>query len=1382
MNVTTTLVGQVLASRYKVLEELGSGGYATVYRVIDEETRQELALKCLHASSSRDSPRSTLFRHEYHTLAQLAHPRIVRVHDYGVCDRGAYYTMELVEGRDVREMAPLPAFEVCALLRDVASALAMLHARRLVHRDVSYRNVRCMPDGHAKLIDFGAMAAMGNPAQLIGTPPFTSPEALSCTGVDRRSDLYALGALAYWMLTEKHAYPAATFEMLRALWIAGAPPPPSKHAKETPPQLDRLVMSLLSLDPQLRPVSAAEVMDRLGAIADLPPAEDLRVAEAYLTKPVLVGRDRELSRIRPHLATGCTEHTALLIEGTEGLGKTRLLDELVMEAKLNGVATVSTAADASLGERYAVMRAIIEDVIARVPRARTAVSEQDRQLLAQEFRIFGSSSLAPAAAVPEVEFKHRLCGALMRWFHNLEDTSLLVAVDDFHLVDKDSAALIASLVADRSLNHLRLLLTALPEVPTDPPAVRVTRRSAHRIALGELDEQAASRLVVSVFGDVPRAGRVAHWIYERTQGNPLECMELAQYLVESGLIRYVEGTWMMPPSLPRTVPQGLRATRQARLETMASDQRILAEAIAIFGTAVPLDLCAPLAGLSEDETFYALDELIRLDLLRIQDGSYLLRAAALHAAIAESIPAERRAVLHERAGQLLRERGPRDIRTRILAGDHLMRGQSLLDGAEMIAAVARDPSVGRDVGEFFNAPLERALAVFEQHRRPPADTIPLRARLLDAAFMYDRSLVHHADVLLPQLQHDAGLDLLAAGSPRSGVAPRPRRAAPGDIEIDNDVAVDTDSENWLPKLLALAKQRHEACPNEQRGLPPEQALATLAAMAGVTLAASILQWDIPRIERLREITKPLSQLGSPSPLSAGPEIVALSLSGLRVGEASNHEERIAYLARLQDPQCYVGLAQARRMSITATQLHNIGMATSVLDGDTALRLADEIDSLGMQMYAGAAMQVRLMVHMYRGEAELARQCRERLDVLALQGGAGTHFELWLAPYLADPYALWGDVISLKRAAEHLARLGEREPGYAPMALIARGHYYRERGAHKAALLCFEQARARAPRDEHGSWLLALSGHADALVDAGQHQRARELIEELLGDLPYGPRFCLLIRQRMARTLALAEAHLGEVDRAKVRLEAAIGDELQLGKSPLHLGRLHEAMATVATLQKDREGFQAHVQKVGEFFTATENPILISRYDRLMEAGTSSGRRTGGTFPGRADHQSTVTDVQTVLSMLGRLEHAAARAQCGLDLLQEAVGADQAFLYLWRSHGLELAACTEGCQPPSELHGLLEQFTRDARRGDDVTRTAGQSSPAVTKTITCAQREFIPMLLTMDIDGTLEFMGAVAITLDARRPFVATRWELLANITRALYEVGDIVPARGLAGS
>jgi serine/threonine-protein kinase len=187
---------EVVAGRYELTQRLARGGMGEVYAALDRSTGKSVALKRLRPAALAQRGVVVHFMREYYALSQLRHPRIIEVYDYGVEHDAPYYTMELLDGQDLRDLSPLPYKEACFYLRDVASSLALLHARRLLHRDVSPRNVRRTSDGHCKLIDFGAMIAFGIPPNVTGTAPCIAPEALQGASLDQRTDLYSLGALA----------------------------------------------------------------------------------------------------------------------------------------------------------------------------------------------------------------------------------------------------------------------------------------------------------------------------------------------------------------------------------------------------------------------------------------------------------------------------------------------------------------------------------------------------------------------------------------------------------------------------------------------------------------------------------------------------------------------------------------------------------------------------------------------------------------------------------------------------------------------------------------------------------------------------------------------------------------------------------------------------------------------------------------------------------------------------------------------------------------------------------------------------------------------------------------------------------------------------------
>jgi serine/threonine protein kinase len=194
-----------IAGRYRIEAELGRGGMGAVYRAHDEGCDRVVALKLLtHA----DARLAALFEREYETLAKLDHPRVIAVYDFGHTDDGQrYYTMELLGGKDLWALAPISWRDTCRYGRDVCTTLALLHNQRLIHRDVNPPNVRLDEQGHAKLLDFGALSPFGQATELVGTPLCIAPEALRGESLDGRTDLFSLGVVMYWALTRERPYP-----------------------------------------------------------------------------------------------------------------------------------------------------------------------------------------------------------------------------------------------------------------------------------------------------------------------------------------------------------------------------------------------------------------------------------------------------------------------------------------------------------------------------------------------------------------------------------------------------------------------------------------------------------------------------------------------------------------------------------------------------------------------------------------------------------------------------------------------------------------------------------------------------------------------------------------------------------------------------------------------------------------------------------------------------------------------------------------------------------------------------------------------------------------------------------------------------------------------
>ena len=369
--------------RYRIERMLGKGGMGSVYAARDGATGERVALKCMHPDASARALQ--LFKREYQTLHGLRHPSIVQVYDYGLEEGAPFYTMELLDGCDLSEVAPLPWRAVCSHLRQIASLLGLLHARRLLHRDISPRNIWVLPDGRLKLIDFGALTPFGPPSEVIGTPPFIAPEWLStqptAVVVDQRADLFSLGALGYWLVTGFHAYPAKTVRDLARAWEQEPAAPSSVTSAELPAELDVLLLSLLRLERDARPPTTEVLIGRIDAIAG-PVAEPAdHAVRGYVRSNAFVGRASELRSFEQQLKNP-RQGAAFLIESPAGLGRTRLLDELSVLARLSGASAVSVRGQAR--ERaHGVMNDLALGLLARLPEEAVRAAQPYARVLAQ---------------------------------------------------------------------------------------------------------------------------------------------------------------------------------------------------------------------------------------------------------------------------------------------------------------------------------------------------------------------------------------------------------------------------------------------------------------------------------------------------------------------------------------------------------------------------------------------------------------------------------------------------------------------------------------------------------------------------------------------------------------------------------------------------------------------------------------------------------------------------------------------------------------------------------------------------------------------------------------------------------------------------------------
>lgn len=267
---------------YRVVDLVGGGGMGTVYRAVDDTTRQVVAIKVLSqvVPPPQAAHLAQRLQNEARVLATLDHPSIARLH--GVLEANGWpcLVMEYVDGLTLAERlerwGPLPPAEATALFRGVVEAIAYVHAQHVLHRDIKANNIKVDSRGHVKLLDFGIAkspetASLTVAHSLVGTPQYLSPEQIRGRVADERSDIWSLGVLFYEMLTARMPFAGNTaMELDEAVCRGGYRAAGELNPRVTPAQ-EAVIARCLKKTPSLRYGSAADLLQALDRIPERPP-------------------------------------------------------------------------------------------------------------------------------------------------------------------------------------------------------------------------------------------------------------------------------------------------------------------------------------------------------------------------------------------------------------------------------------------------------------------------------------------------------------------------------------------------------------------------------------------------------------------------------------------------------------------------------------------------------------------------------------------------------------------------------------------------------------------------------------------------------------------------------------------------------------------------------------------------------------------------------------------------------------------------------------------------------------------------------------------------------------------------------------------------------
>jgi hypothetical protein len=1346
---------------YHVLGQLGRGGMAVVYRVRDSARNVELALKQLTipASSPQFAEVSSLFEREYYTLAELSHPSVIEVYDFGLDEAGPYYTMELLDGGDLTELAPLPYELACALMVQVCSSLSLLHARRLVHRDVTPRNVRRTRAGGAKLIDFGAMVPMGPSAHSVGTPAFIAPEVLHMLALDARTDLFSLGGTLYYALTGHIPFAASAFSDLRRAWRS-EPLAPSELIAGIPKALDALVLSLLAIDPARRPRSAFEVMQRLAAIAGVAMPESDDIASAYLAAPPLVGRAAEQRRFRQRLRRALSSQGGgLLFEGSEGLGRSRMLDVCALEAQTAGVTVLRLAGRAARPQAFAGAHRLVEQLAASLP---DACQEAARRSGTADL-LFDVRADAPATGaarpVPLEGWRlHRpaLQAALTKFFLRVGlEAKLLIAADDVERIDDASLALLAALVHGASESQLLIVASLDDRVTAGAlPALDMLRSRATRVALSLLGAADVELMFASVFGNVPNLTLVSERIHAIAGGSPGQSMQLAQHLVDTKRVRFSDGQWVLPHELAlRDLPANAQEALRHRLDALTPLARRLIEAhaVALDGAWRREDyacVAGRAAGGNLDE---AITELLRHDLLA-SDGvlftlaqhgtrSWLVsqltaaESAERHGAVAEGVLASDRHGLYA-VRHLLEAAQPQEALDRL---SQLLA--ALPDGVDLHHQCALPVA---DIG----VTLVMAFDTAQHTAREPRLLHEIARQLVGLSLVADNALHRrYGPGWLAQLEIDSGLAEFRVLDPQLPAADRLK------------LAVDT----------TLA--RFTAAPESQRVYRWEQALKHLARYATLSIAIGSRSRDAALLMSLPGKLEPFVAL---SPLLAA--LWQNTISAVEMNTAGQSERGLARAYQLYErlqpfvaAQPYIEIIRnAIALAIASNELSQGNPA--------ALQWFEVMDRDPMQQVN--AMYLRRLLCIYRGDSSAAEQYRKQAELLAVQATGGQMFAAPLRPELVAQAQI-GDLTGLRQVVDAIAELAAREPGWILQHQLAQGFFQQLRGDLRAARQAFERCVEEAPKlDDYTTWIAAAAGYVSALVGLGEHEAAqRHGALALARSRELG----IDVEARdLIRELAIAEAKLGDFESASARLDALIS--ARSGAMESHIVADHEARARIAIWAKDPAAPMLIARLTAMQLRLGRSPLMLERQVHLLNEAKLAGvsfQLPPSTFEtsvlGTSARPARSEVAASVLPELRRIPVARERAARALKLLNEAYAAPAGRLYLVQDGALRCVA-SMGVAAVSGLDAFVSAYWSDQMEDTLLTEVV---SEATVKDAGIAVASFneggvtYRMVTLRCVEAApTAFVGIAALRFPLDVSVSTNAWEIAAALGSALYELGD----------
>ncbi len=652
------MIGQNLSNRYSIKSELGRGGMGVVYRASDPLLNRDVAIKLIPPTLLNPETEQR-FQREAQLVAQMDHPAVVPIFDFGKHEGSLFFVMPVVEGTNLRwfhREAALTLGDVIDIGIQVAEALEYSHSRGVSHRDIKPENIMVVREDsrlRVRIMDFGlargaAETRITKTGTIAGTLAYMSPEQVSGSNIDLRTDIYSLGTVLYECLTGEPPFSGELQSVLYRI-VHEIPQSPRAVGADINEDLEQVILSCIAKDPAKRPQRPGEVADSLRRSLTRVHQSDLGKS-VVMTRTMMmprvalspfIGREKELTELQKRLNIAISgECQFVVVSGEPGAGKTRLLDEIENLARarklrvLHGRSIEQDGAFPYQGFCEAIQEYFrIRDTISS-PNNHVDFSDVAADLITlfpmlseiSEIRsaATGDSKLSHVGGQQGPENRTQIFELLARTITRLAGGQpLILFLEDLH-------------AAEISIEALQYIVRRLGPTPTlivgtyrssevdgrHHPLIRMLEsfrgdRRFSAIALGPFSVTEHRLFLETLIGGPKLADSLVEKLFEATEGNPFFTKELVRSLLDSGgIAKDQTGAWSLGAStdlsageLPATIQQAV----EKRIERLPEELREVLSLASVIGKSFDSRDLEALAGDKDVEE--SIDHLVEEGLL-----------------------------------------------------------------------------------------------------------------------------------------------------------------------------------------------------------------------------------------------------------------------------------------------------------------------------------------------------------------------------------------------------------------------------------------------------------------------------------------------------------------------------------------------------------------------------------------------------------------------------------------------------------------------------------------------------------------------------------------------------------------------------------------------